>query len=95
MPFRDMLHRSRGEVTHDRQRRRSHERLPDQVWKATMSRVKGEFDEMPCLRLTRTQACALFGLRSRVCGWVLDRLEADGFLMRTRRGEYVRQTLSR
>jgi hypothetical protein len=72
--------------------RRSRERLPDHVWHATVRRVRGEFEEMPCLRVSDAQARALFGLPERVCHWVLSRLESDGFLGRTSTGEYVRQT---
>ncbi len=74
--------------------RRSRERLPDHLWHATVHRVRGEFEEMPCLRLTLAQARTLFGLPDRVCEWVLRRLESDGFLGRTPQGEYVRQTTS-
>jgi hypothetical protein len=73
-------------------RRRSSERLPDPLWQATVHRVRGEFEEMPCLRVTAAQARTLFGLPDRVCDWVLRRLESDGFLGRTPQGEYVRQT---
>jgi hypothetical protein len=72
--------------------RRSRERLPDHLWEATVRRVRGEFEEMPCLRLSDAQAKTLFGLPDRVCRWVLTRLESDGFLGRTSTGEYVRQT---
>jgi hypothetical protein len=75
-----------------RLRRRSRERLPDDLWHATVHRVRGEFEEMPCLRLTFAQARTLFGLPDRVCEWVLRRLESDGFLGRTAQGEYMRQT---
>jgi hypothetical protein len=75
-------------------RRRSRERLPESQWQATVYRVRGEFEEMPCLRLTLTQARTLFGLPDRVCEWVLRRLESDGFLGRTPQGEYMRQTTS-
>jgi hypothetical protein len=72
--------------------RRSRERLPDHIWDATLRRVRGEFEEMPCLRVSCAQARSLFGLPDRVCQWVLSRLESDGFLGRTSTGEYVRQT---
>ena len=36
-----------------------------------IDRVRSEFIEMPCLRLTRAQARRLFGLRAEVCGRVL------------------------
>jgi hypothetical protein len=74
--------------------RRSRERLPEPLWQATIRRVRGEFEEMPCLRVSAAQARALFGLPDRVCEWVLTRLEADGFLGRTSSGEYVRQNES-
>ncbi|MGH9347744.1 MAG: hypothetical protein ACRD26_10815, partial [Vicinamibacterales bacterium] len=57
-----------------------------------MRRVRGEFEEMPCLRVSLAQARALFGLPDRVCEWVLSRLESDGFLGRTPNGDYVRHT---
>lgn len=75
-----------------RWRRRSADRLPEPEWQATVHRVRGEFQEMPYLRLSLEQAHALFGLPECVCGWVLSRLELDGFLGRTSTGEYVRQT---
>ena len=71
---------------------RSRERLPDHMWRQTLRRVRGEFEEMPCLRVTIAQATTLFGLPDTVCSWVLSRLESDGFLGRTANGEYVRQT---
>jgi hypothetical protein len=73
---------------------RSRERLPDHLWDATVDRVRGEFEEMPCLRLTLSQAGTLFGLSDHVCERVLGQLESDGFLARTSQGEYVRQTTS-
>ena len=75
----------------DHNTRRSRARLPDPVWHATVRRVRGEFDEMPGLRVTPDEARALFGLPDRLCEGVLRRLEADGFLDRTPSGEYVRQ----
>ena len=71
---------------------RSRERLPEHLWQATVRRVRGEFEEMPCLRVSAPQAQMLFGLPDRVCDSVLRRLESDGFLGRTANGEYVRQT---
>ena len=76
----------------DERQPRNSERLPDELWHATLLRVRGEFEEMPCLRLSDAQARTLFGLPDRVCGWVLARLESEGFLGRTSAGEYMRQT---
>ena len=71
--------------------RRSAERVPDVVWNETLVRVRGEFDEMPCLRVTSEQARVLFGLSDRASEWVLNSLERDGFLDRTPRGEFVKR----
>jgi hypothetical protein len=60
--------------------------------RAAIRRVRAEFEEMPCLRVTLAEASALFGLGGGVCSWVLGRLEAEGFLTRTPRGQYVRHT---
>ena len=70
---------------------RSPERMPDHVWRATMSRVRSEFEEMPCLRVTRDQARMLFGLYGATSEWVLNRLVEERFLMQTPDGQYVRR----
>ena len=70
---------------------RSPQRLPDVLWEATIARVRGEFQEMPGMRLTSQQAESLLGLCDPVSTWVLDRLEAEGYLTRTPQGEYVRR----
>ena len=70
---------------------RSPERMPDSVWDATMTRVRSEFEEMPCLRVTREQARMLFGLRGAASEWVLKRLVAERFLVETADGQYVRR----
>ena len=71
---------------------RSPQRLPDEVWQSTLVRVRGEFDEMPCMRVTLEQACALLGLQEPASSWVLECLTREGFLARTPQGEYVRRT---
>jgi hypothetical protein len=70
---------------------RSAERMPDGVWRATVTRVRSEFDEMPCLRVTVEQARTLFGLAGSASDWVLTRLEEEGFLVQTPEGQYVRR----
>ena len=52
--------------------------------------IRGEFEEMPGLRLTRPQARRLWGLDPITCDAVLDQLVDKGFLRRTREGDYVR-----
>ena len=70
---------------------RSPHRLPDMLWKAAVSRIRGEFEEMPCLRVTCEEARRLFGLADPVASWVLRHLANEGFLIENSRGEYVRR----
>jgi hypothetical protein len=55
-----------------------------------MYRIRGEFLEMPGLRLTLDQAARLWHMDAAVCADALRRLVGDRFLMRTRHGAYVR-----
>ena len=72
---------------------RSPQRLPDHEWGATLRRIRGEFEEMPCTRLTPDQARAFFGLCDDAASRaLLDRLAEEGFLVRTNQGEYIRRT---
>ncbi len=43
------------------------------------------------MRLTTEQARSLFGLPAPAAVWILQRLEADGFLSRSSQGEYLRR----
>ena len=70
---------------------RSVERLPDMVWHAALDRIRAEFEEMPCLRVTLTEARRLFGLPDEAAASVLRHLTSEGFLDRTARGEYIRR----
>ena len=70
---------------------RSSSRLPDGAWHAAIERIRAEFDEMPCLRVTLAEAQRLFGLPDPAATWVLGKLESDGFLTCTPRGEYMRR----
>jgi hypothetical protein len=68
------------------------QRLPDQEWSATLQRIRGEFDEMPCTRLTLEQARAFFGLKDDAASRaLLERLTDEGFLERTPEGAYARR----
>lgn len=53
-------------------------------------RIRGEFLEMPGLRLTLEQAARLWHMDAATCSAALMRLVADRFLTRTRHGAYVR-----
>ena len=55
-----------------------------------LRRVRGEFLEMPGLRLTEAQARRLWGLDEAVCGAVLGSLLDAKFLFRTRDGAFMR-----
>ncbi|MGE3401751.1 MAG: hypothetical protein AB7K63_04130 [Vicinamibacterales bacterium] len=74
---------------------RSTDRLPDPVWHSTVSRVRGEFAEMPCMRVTPEQARILLGLDAPAAQWVLDTLTREGYLARTATGEYVKASATR
>lgn len=76
---------------HQQWQPRSPYRLSDPQWQSILTRVRGEFEEMPELRLTRPQAEALLGLPEPASGWVLERLAKDGFLARTPDGVYARR----
>ena len=56
---------------------------------ALVQRVRGEFHEMPGLRLTFAQACRLWQLDPTTCEVVLERLTRDGVLLQTRQCHYV------
>jgi Fic family protein len=56
----------------------------------TLRRIRGEYLEMPGLRLTTAQAQRLWGLDRRTCEQVLGKLVASRFLAQTRDGAFVR-----
>jgi hypothetical protein len=55
-----------------------------------LTRVRGEFMELPGLKLTVRQASRLFGLAHRECEAVLEQLVARRFLKTTSDGSYMR-----
>jgi hypothetical protein len=55
-----------------------------------LSRVQGEFLEMPGLRLTVAQARRLWGLDAASCDALLATLVEQKFLFRTRDGAFMR-----
>ena len=55
-----------------------------------LGRVKGEYLEMPGLRLTIAQAQRLWGLDRAMCDALLGTLVETKFLFRTRDGAFVR-----
>ena len=55
-------------------------------------RIRGEYGEMPGLRVTQPQAQRLWGLDEATCRLALDSLVRTGFLRRTDAGQYLRLT---
>jgi DNA-binding IclR family transcriptional regulator len=55
-----------------------------------LTRIRGEYQEMPGLKLTRPQACRLWGLDAPSCDRLLATLVRAGYLRRTPDGSYVR-----
>lgn len=55
-----------------------------------LRRVRGEFNEMPGMRLTIDQAARLWSLDRPACAGVLDSLRAAHFLTRDANGRYHR-----
>jgi hypothetical protein len=54
-----------------------------------LARVRGEYREMPGLRLTLPQAQRLFGLDPDACALVFDTLTRENFLSRGRDGRFA------
>jgi hypothetical protein len=54
-----------------------------------LSRVRGEYQEMPGLKLTFPQACRLWQLDAPTCEAILEHLVDERFLLRTAEGSYL------
>jgi hypothetical protein len=59
-------------------------------FESMLCRVRGEFAEMPGLRLTPAQASRLWGIEREVCQTVIDVLIKRAFLRWTTGGELAR-----
>lgn len=59
-----------------------------------LHRVRGEYREMPGLRLTPAQAARLWGLSKNPAHALLEVLVETGFLVRTPDGQYSRYTVA-
>ena len=64
------------------------QQVPEQA--AIVTRIRGEFNEMPGLCLTFQQAQRLWALDGTTCASVLDGLLTEGFLRRNTAGVYLR-----
>jgi phage FluMu protein Com len=54
-----------------------------------VERIREEYGAMPGLKLTREQACRLWGVGHETCAAALETLLAEGFLHETGTGKYV------
>jgi predicted RNA-binding Zn-ribbon protein involved in translation (DUF1610 family) len=54
-----------------------------------VERIREEYAAMPGLKLTREQACRLWGVGHETCAAALETLLAEGFLRQTGTGKYV------
>ena len=77
-----------------RDRRPFGERRNVAVRAQLVRRVRGEFAEMPGLRLTCAQACRLFALRRDICERVFAALVDDGTLSCDADGRFMLQGLT-
>jgi hypothetical protein len=66
--------------------------MNDAVVTAHLLRARGEFLEMPGLRLTTRQAARLWSLDGEICRAILTHLAASGFLGQTSDGAFVLRT---
>ena len=53
------------------------------------ARIRGEYGEMPGLRLTLAQACRLWQVDASTCATVIEHLVREAFLYRTADGAYI------
>jgi hypothetical protein len=71
-----------GELVSVASRRATLDRRDHIARQALLRRIRSEFEEMPCMRLTCAQAQRLFALKPEVCGRVLAELVRNGTLCR-------------
>jgi hypothetical protein len=56
---------------------------------ALVTRVRGEYQEMPGLRLTLAQACRLWQVDASTCESLLEQLVRERYLYKTNTGCYI------
>lgn len=54
-----------------------------------VARIRGEYLEMPGLRLTFAQACRLWQVDAPTCEMLLEQLVREAFLRKTLDGSYI------
>jgi len=63
--------------------------MPSTSFDSLVARVRGEYVEMPGLRVTLAQACRLWQVDTTTCEELLGHLVRDGFLSKTDSGFYL------
>jgi len=58
-------------------------------FESLVARIRGEYREMPGLRLTFSQACRLWQMDGPTCESVLEQLVGEAFLHKTASGTYI------
>jgi len=58
-------------------------------FESVLARIRGEYREMPGLRLTFVQACRLWQMDGPTCETVLEHLVQEAFLYKTANGTYI------
>jgi len=69
--------------------------MPLSSFDSLVARVRGEYCEMPGLRLTVPQACRLWGVDVSTCEMLFEQLIREGFLYKTADRAYVAQPTAR
>ena len=54
-----------------------------------ITKMRGEYESMPGLKLTREQACRLWAVDEETCEIAFDALITEGFLHRTGTGKFI------
>jgi len=68
--------------------------VPPALFESLVARVRGEYCEMPGLRLTVSQACRLWHLDVSTCEMLLEQLALEGFSSR-QTGAYIAESTTR
>jgi hypothetical protein len=63
--------------------------MPSTSFDSLVARVRGEYGEMPGLRLTVSQACRLWHVDVSTCEMVFEQLVREEFLYKTDKSAYM------
>jgi hypothetical protein len=63
--------------------------MPSTSFDSLVARVRGEYCEMPGLRLTVSQACRLWHVDVATCEMLLTQLVREGYLYKTEKSAYI------